>query len=59
MMQVSLRASTDHKAIPGAWILAVTIIAMIVFVTMSGLFAPVANQSAKHADGTLDIPIGP
>ena len=58
-MQVALRASADDKAIPGAWILAVAIFAMILFVTMSGLFAPVANQSAKHVDGTLDIPIGP
>jgi hypothetical protein len=59
-MQTSLRASTDDKSIRDPyWIWATTIIAMVVFFTMSGLFAPVANQSARHADGTLDIPIGP
>jgi hypothetical protein len=58
-MQTSLRASTDDKPIRDPWIWAATILAIVLFFTMSGLFAPVANQNARHADGTLDIPIGP
>jgi hypothetical protein len=49
----------DYKPIPGPSILVATIIALIVLVTFSGLFAPVANQTPRHADGTLEIPIGP
>jgi hypothetical protein len=50
----------DDKPIRDAWIWTATIIAMIVFFTMSGLFAPVANQSAGHADGNIDVAqVGP
>jgi hypothetical protein len=58
-MHMSLRAFTDDNPIRGSWIWAAAIIAMIVFFAMGGLFAPVAHQSARHADGSLDIPIGP
>ncbi len=45
----------DDKPIGDPWIWAATIIVMILFFTMSGLFTPVANQSARHADGNVDI----
>jgi hypothetical protein len=45
----------DDKPMGDPWIWAATIIVTIVFFTMSGLFTPVANQSARHADGNVDI----
>jgi hypothetical protein len=48
-------SQNDDKPMRDPWIWAATIIAMIVFFKMSGLFAPVANQSARHADGNVDI----
>ena len=46
----------DDKPIGDPWIWAATIIVMIVF--FSGLFTPVANQSARHADRNVDIAQG-
>jgi hypothetical protein len=51
---------TQHadKHMRDAWIWAATIIALGVFFTMSGLFAPVANQSASDADRNVSIAQG-
>jgi hypothetical protein len=56
-MQTSLLASTDDKAIRDAWIWAsATIIAMVVFFTMSSLFAPGTTGSPE--DPTISPIVG-
>jgi hypothetical protein len=48
---------TQHadKQMLDPWIWVATILAMVVFLTTSGLFAPVANQSARDADRNVNI----
>ncbi|MBV8450375.1 MAG: hypothetical protein JO124_20555 [Hyphomicrobiales bacterium] len=58
-MQVSLPALTQDEPHPGLRVLAVIIIALIALFTAASLLAPVTGQSQKHADGTIDIPVGP
>jgi hypothetical protein len=40
------------------WIWVATIVVMVVLLTTSGLFAPVANQNARDADGNVNIAQG-
>ena len=57
LMQTSLLASTDDKAIRDPWIIwATTIIAMVVFFTMSILFAPGSTGSPE--DPTISPIVG-
>jgi hypothetical protein len=57
MFDPPLTQHTD-KAILDPWIWTGTIIAMIMFFTMSGLFTPVTNEAARNADGIVTVAQG-